>query len=123
MNRSILPLALAALSITLAGSALARGPWRANEQNTGGWYYMTPEKRIEHQARIRSFKTLDECRTYQAGHHKLMEARAREQGRPLLGGHRDICEQLRSLKTEFSHAPAFPQAARNNRAPPRRITS
>ena len=96
MNRSILPLALAALSITLAGSALARGPWRASEENTRGWYFMTPEERIEHQARIRSFKTLDECRAYQTEHHQLMEARAHEQGRPLPGGHRDICEHLRS---------------------------
>ena len=96
MNRRILPLALTALSITLAGSALARGPWRANEQNTRGWYFMTPEERIEHQARIRSFKTLDECRAYQVEHHQLMEARAREQGHPLPGGHRDICEHLRS---------------------------
>jgi hypothetical protein len=28
-------------------------------------------------------------------HHKLMENRAREQGRQLSGGHRDICEHLR----------------------------
>ncbi len=95
MNQRILPLALAALSITLAGSALARGTWRASEQNTSGWYFMTPEERIEHQTRIRSFKTYDECRAYQVEHHKLMEARAREQGRPLPGGHRDICEHLR----------------------------
>ena len=95
MNRRILSLALAAFSITLAGSALARGPWRASEQNTSGWYYMTPEERIAHQARIRSFRTYEECHAYQVEHHQLMEARAREQGRPLPGGHRDICEHLR----------------------------
>ena len=96
MNRSILPLALAALSITLAGSALARGPWRASEHNTSGWYYMTPEERIANQARIRGFRTYDECHAYQVEHHQLMENRAREQGRQLSGGHRDICEHLRS---------------------------
>ena len=95
MNRRILLLALAALSLTLAGSAFARGPWRASEQNTTGWYLMTPEERIEHQARIRSFRTYDECHAYQVEHHQLMEARAREQGRQLSGGHRDICEHLR----------------------------
>lgn len=97
MDRRILSLSLvlAVLSLALAGSALARGPWRASEENTRGWYLMTSEERIAHQARIRGFKTYDECRAYQAEHHRLMEARAREQGRPLPGGRRDICAHLR----------------------------
>lgn len=96
MKRRILSLAFAALSLTLTGSAIARGPWRASEQNTSGWYLMTPEERIEHQARIRSFKTYDECHAYQVAHHAQMEDRAREQGRQFPGGRRDICEHLRA---------------------------
>jgi len=90
-----LALAVLSLALALAGSALARGPWRASEENTRGWHLMTPEERIAHQAQIRGFKTHDECRAYQVEHHRLMEARAREQGRPLPGGRRDFCAHLR----------------------------
>ena len=102
MKRGILSLALVAsliaLSLAPASPALARGPWRASEQNTGGWYFMTPEERIEHQARIRSFRSYDECHAYQIKHHKLMAARAQAQGRSLHGEHRDICAHLRATR-------------------------
>jgi len=94
------------LLMTLSGSLLlaavfsaeARGPWRASEENTRGWQFMTPEERIEHQARVRGFKTLDECRTYQQEHHRLMEQRAKEKGSALPSGGRDICEHLKPAK-------------------------
>lgn len=57
---------------------------------------MTPEERVEHQAAIRGFTTLEECRAYQAKHHLLMEERARQRDMPLPGGGRDICEHLKS---------------------------
>jgi hypothetical protein len=75
-------------------SASARGPWRASEDNTSGWYFMSPEERIEHQARIRSFKTYEECHAYQHEHHRLMENRAKEKGLQLNSGRRDICGHL-----------------------------
>lgn len=39
----------------------AGGPWRAGEANTRGWQLMTPEERIEHQSRVRSFTDYDAC--------------------------------------------------------------
>jgi hypothetical protein len=91
------------LLMTLSGSMLlaaafaaeARGPWRASEDNTRGWQFMTPEERVEHQARVRGFKTLDDCRAYQLEHHRQMEQRAKEKGSALPSGGRDICEHLK----------------------------
>jgi hypothetical protein len=82
------------LLLSLAAAAQARGPVRASEGNTRGWQLMTPEERIEHQSRIRGFKTYEECRSYQVAHHQLMEERSRARGRALPQGGRDICEHL-----------------------------
>ncbi len=87
------------LALLLAGPVLARGPWRASEENTRGWRLMTPEERIEHQARIRGFKNYEACRTYQLEHHRLMMERARQRGMALRGGGRDICAHLKSGET------------------------
>ncbi len=78
--KSILAAALAGIILATSGVALARGPWAANKGNTAGWQIMTPEERAEHQTKMRSFKTYDECKTYQEEHHKLMMERAKEKG-------------------------------------------
>jgi hypothetical protein len=88
-------LAVFAIVLMLAGQALARGPWRADEGNTRGWQFMSPEERIEHQSRVRGFTRLEECRAYQKKHHQTMEERARQQGTALPGRGRDICEHLK----------------------------
>lgn len=90
MNRIVALALLLALATPTAGS----GPWRASETNTRGWQLMTPEERIEHQARIRGFRSYAECRNYQLEHHRLMEERARQRGLELPRGRRDICEHL-----------------------------
>lgn len=90
-GRFLVALVVGVLMIDLAA---ARGPWRASEANTRGWQLMTPEERIEHQGRVRSFTTLEACRTYQFDHHQLMAERARQRGVPLPGGGRDICAHL-----------------------------
>lgn len=87
-----------AIALLLMGTASARGPWRASGENTFGWQFMSPEERIAHQARVRGFVSLEECRNYQVSHHRLMEERARQQGVPLPGGGRDFCEHLTSGK-------------------------
>ncbi len=87
-----------AVLLTAAMTVEARGPWRASEDNTRGWQLMTPEERVEHQARVRSFKTLGECRAYQQEHHQLMKQRATEKGMALPSGGRDICEHLTPSK-------------------------
>ncbi|HJV88394.1 MAG TPA: hypothetical protein VJ698_23195 [Noviherbaspirillum sp.] len=65
----------------------ARGPrgrmMRFNQNNTPGWTLMTPEERTAHRDRMRSFKTVAECESYREEHRKLMEQRAKEQGKPL----------------------------------------
>lgn len=82
------------VALLLAVPVLARGPWRASEENTRGWQLMTPEERIEHQSRIRGFTNYEECRAYQLEHHRLMAERAKQRGMALPAGGRDICEHL-----------------------------
>ena len=86
------------IGLLLSSAASARGPWRASEANTRGWELMSPEERIEHQTRIRSFTTLEECRNYQVSHHQLMEERAQQRGLALAGSGRDICDHLKTEK-------------------------
>lgn len=98
-TRSYQPLAaLARASMTLAASAVhhtcAAEPQRTDSSNTRGWQIMTPEERIAHQAKIRSFNDYSACRTYQAEHHRRMEDRARQQGRTLPAEQRDVCAHL-----------------------------
>ena len=83
-----------AILLLVAATANARGPWRASEGNTSGWQFMSPEERIAHQARIRSFTSYAECQAYQQEHHQLMAARAKAQGLELRPGRRDICAHL-----------------------------
>ncbi|MDI1269756.1 MAG: hypothetical protein PSV40_11740 [Polaromonas sp.] len=76
-------MAVLLLTASLAGTVLAKGPWAASPGNTWGYQLMTPQERTEHQARMRSFKSYEECKAYQEENHKQMEARAREKGTTL----------------------------------------
>ena len=99
MNKMISTLTTAAFIASLGvGGAQAKGPWAANQGNTWSWSLMTPEERIEHQNKMRGFKTYDECKTYQEEHHKLMEARAKEKGvaLPMGKGGRYGCDHMRA---------------------------
>jgi uncharacterized OsmC-like protein len=81
MKKMLSTLAATLVLVSLGiGVAEARGPWTATKGNTWGWQLMTPEERTEHQAKMRSFKTYDECKAYQEEHHKQMEERAKEKG-------------------------------------------
>lgn len=77
---SVLAAALTGVILSTSGLALAAGPWSANQGNTMGWQVMTPAERTEHQAKMRGFKTYDECKAYQQEHHAQMETRAKEKG-------------------------------------------
>lgn len=92
--------AVGVILVSLAAAAQEHGPWRASERNTRGWQLMTPEERVEHQARIRGFKTYDECRDYQAKHHQMMEERARQRGATLPPSRRELCGHLRPAGNE-----------------------
>lgn len=95
-----LTIATVALALTVsltAGTALARGPWAANKDNTVGWQLMSPAERTEHQNKMRNLKTYDECKSYQDEHHKQMEARAKEKGLTLPAmGPRYGCDNMKS---------------------------
>jgi hypothetical protein len=80
--------------LTQCGAAQA-GPWRANPENTRGWMLMSPQERLEHQAKIRSFSDYDECHAYQIAHHRLMQERAARLGLTLPERGRDGCARLR----------------------------
>lgn len=95
MKKTLARLALIALLPAMVGASHARGPLRANEGNTSGWQFMSAKERLEHQSKIRSFKTYDPCHAYQVEHHRLMLARAKAQGALLRQDGRDICEHLR----------------------------
>ena len=72
----------------------AAGPWRASPSNTRGWQLMTPEERIEHQARVRGFTDYDACEAYRTQHHALMSERAQQRGLALPEG-TDFCARLK----------------------------
>ncbi len=80
IKSSILAASLVGAILGASVPALAMGPWASNQGNTWGWQLMTPAERAEHQAKMRSFTTYDECKVYQEEHHKQMEARAKEKG-------------------------------------------
>ncbi len=72
----------------------AAGPWRAGPSNTRGWELMTPQERVEHQARVRGFTDRDACEAYRTQHHGLMAERARRRGLVLREGGRDFCDHI-----------------------------
>lgn len=48
-----------------------------------GYELMTPQERMEYQTKMRAMKTEQERETYRMEHHKLMQERAKAQGKTL----------------------------------------
>lgn len=96
MNTRLAVHTLLALALVAVLPAALSGPWHAASPNTYGWQFMTPEEREEHQRRMRSFTSYDECRRYQAEHHALMVERARRAGVRLKARADSGCEQLQA---------------------------
>lgn len=94
-GRSKVMASLLVLGLLTITDAWASGPWRAANQNTTGWQYMTPNERVEHQRHMRSFATYEECKAYQAEHHALIAVRALKQGIALKPRPDSGCRQLR----------------------------
>lgn len=92
--KSARPVLLWGLLLLCSATVCARGPLRASDANTSGWDLMTPQERLAHQTRIRGFKTLEDCRSYQAEHHQAMLLRAQAQGVALNPKGRDFCVHL-----------------------------
>ena len=103
MKRALI--AAAALAL-VASAALAQGPgagpggkgpgFQFDSSNTRGWSFMKPEERTEHRNKMMGFKTYDECKSYQEEHHKQMEARAKEKGKPMPSAPRaNMCDRMK----------------------------
>ena len=84
------------VGLVAGGTSVSAAPWRASETNTRGWMLMSPQERIEHQTRVRSFADYAACEAYRAEHHALMVQRAKERGLDLPGGGRDFCDHLKA---------------------------
>ena len=86
---------------TLAQYGQGMGPGKGgryafNADNVPGWTLMTPEERTANQQKMWSFKTYDECKAYQEGHHKAMEARAKEKGKTLMSPRNNACDAMKA---------------------------
>lgn len=86
---------MASMGLAVVVTSATAAPWRADEDNTRGWMLMSPQERIEHQARVRGFSDYDTCEAYRVEHHDLMVRRARERGLALPDEHWDFCSRLR----------------------------
>ena len=74
------------------------GP-RSGSGYTPGWSMMTPAERQQHQDKLRTLKTYDECHDYMGQHHEQMAARAKEKGQALPTKPRhDACAGLPAAK-------------------------
>jgi len=84
-----------------AASAPGMGPGRGmmgrwGGDYTPGWSLMTPQERAEHQERMRSAKSYEECKAIRDQHREQMAARAKERGgKPLAQPRRDACAGLK----------------------------
>lgn len=67
-----------------------------DQSNTPGWALMTPEERAAHRNTMWSFKSYDECKAFQAEHHKAMEAKAKELGKTLPAPRANACERMQA---------------------------
>ncbi len=63
---------------------------------TYGWSMMSSKERNEHQQRMRSMKTYEECKAYREQHHAEMAERAKAQGgKAPAQPRRDACAGLK----------------------------
>lgn len=72
------------------------GRFALNQGNTPGWSLMSAEERTAHRDKMWSFKTFEECKAYQADHHKAMEAKAKEQGKTLPAPRANACDRMKA---------------------------
>ncbi len=70
--------------------------YQFNKDNTPGWSLMTPEERTAHHDKMMAAKTYDDCKAAQAEQHKLMEERAKAQGKTLPGPRQNACDNMKA---------------------------
>ena len=69
---------------------------RFNQGNTQGWALMTPEERTAHREKMRSVKTVEECKALQAEHRSVMEERAKGKGVTLPTPRQNGCDRMKA---------------------------
>mgnify|MGYP003341723228 FL=1 len=76
------------------GGGQGGGRMQFDATNTPGWALMTPQERTEHQAKMRSMKTRDECNAYMVEHKVQIATRAAERNVQLRTPRRDPCATM-----------------------------
>ena len=87
-----------------AGGGTGGGPGRPggrrgmrfNQDNTQGWALMTPEERTAHREKMRSVKTVEECKALQVEHRSAMEERAKGKGITLPTPRQNGCDRMKA---------------------------
>jgi hypothetical protein len=106
MKKLLLAATLAMLPLALVAQTYGpgNGPGRAqgprgpmmSADAMPGRSLMTPEERTAHQEKMRSFTDQAACRSYMQEHHRMLDARAHEQGKSLPRSEAGpYCERLR----------------------------
>jgi hypothetical protein len=72
------------------------GRFAIDNSNTVGWALMTQEEHTAHRQKMWSFKSYDECKSYQLEHHQLMEARAKEKGKTIAPPRFNACDRMKA---------------------------
>lgn len=89
--------ALPAAAQPAPGAGQGKGPgFRINQGNTPGWTMMNEKERAEHREKMMSLNSYDECTAYMNEHHKLMQERAKEKGRPLPSVKTNACDRMKA---------------------------
>lgn len=78
----------------MAGGGPGAG-WRADSGNTPGFALMTEQERLEHQNRLRSMNSYEECTAYVSEHRVQMATRAQERG-TTLRAYRNPCDTMKN---------------------------
>lgn len=76
------------------GGGQGRFAW--NQDATKGWTLMTAQERTDWNTKMRAVTTFDECKTLQAEHHQVMEARAQKKGVKLAPPRQNGCDMMKS---------------------------
>lgn len=98
MRTSLAFAAAVAISVATFANASPGGPGRYSfsQDNVRGWQLMTVEERTAHQEKMLSFKTYDECKTYQDTHRAELDARAKAQGKTLPTPRHNACDGMKA---------------------------
>jgi len=70
--------------------------WAWDSETVPGWKLMTPEERTEHQNKMRSMQSYEQCEAYHKEHRQLMEQRAKDKGLTMATPRKDPCDMMKA---------------------------